>query len=317
MKMLLAILLIAMYAPSLLAQDQTRQSAYQHGQIILSDSHIKGRVMILFGGTNDQNFLQALAVAPNKGVFICDNLDSQAATSYTEPISDDGTYKIGLTSGIWPVNETLVACGTATLKQTYEGDSVDTEFKIAAWGSAAAYANLTTQVPSLRVSFVDSQYAGARCESPLSHPEPTMPQHVATVVGTIWDHDCASQAGINKAVVQVVLYKTQEGRDFNYNSGAGDLCKVIPSSFQQDMTAVSKWFDVGDDGNVNYSLDVPFTGGSVSAVVYICTNMSYHQGSDQNSCSDTAIDADVWRKLDVTLYPNQKTRVDIKHDFTQ
>jgi hypothetical protein len=75
-KALVAILLMAMCSTLLAAQDQTRQSAYQHGQIILSGSHIKGRVMILFGGANDQNFLQALAVAPNKGVFICDNFAS-------------------------------------------------------------------------------------------------------------------------------------------------------------------------------------------------------------------------------------------------
>jgi hypothetical protein len=311
----LAFLVLVGCTVTLPAQD--KKSATQHGQVFPTASHVKGQVLIIFGNKDEQDFLTALAVAPNQGTFICDNFDSQATKSYAVRLSDDGKFDIAFTAVKWPVNETIVSCGTVTQKQTYDGDSVDTDFKFAAWGTASAYADIMTQVPPLNQVYVDyCPQFGMHCENKTPHPEPPLPEHSAKILGNLIPHDCAGQAAVKSGEVKVVLNRTDEGRDFN-SSDIDNICDAIRGKFTLEKTFEHAYMDIDDHGSASYSLDVTFTGGSVSGVVYLCAYVNRRSGSDQSNCAKHPTIGTIWRRLPVSLSPNGTTRVDGSHDFTK
>jgi hypothetical protein len=297
---------------SMLAQ----QSATQYGQVLPDASAVQGKVVVLFGNASDQGFLKGLSVAPKKATFICDNIDSQATKSLSAKLDGNGNYTFDATSSSWPVNETIVVCGTVTLKQRYRGDSVDTEFKFGAWGSAMAYSGLKAQVPALQQAYVDFCPQNlSNCDTSHMHPEPELPDHTATVLGRVTIHDCNDTGEVEGGQVQVVFDSTEEGRAFNHNTALNAVCDAIPATFDDSYSSSVGDLDV-DNGKARYSLSITFKGKNVSGVVYICAQTRRRNGTTDN-CDDKAGHANVFTKRYDTFNPDATIREDLIHDFTQ
>jgi hypothetical protein len=310
-KSLLLILLVPTI--SMLAQ----QSATQYGQVFPDASAVQGKVVVLFGNAGEQGFLKGLSVAPKKATFICDNIDSQATKSLSAKLDGNGNYTFDATSSSWPVNETIVVCGTVTLKQLYHGDSVDTEFKFGAWGSAMAYSSLKAQVSTLQQAYVDfCPQNGSNCDTSRTHPEPELPDHTATVVGKVAIHDCNDTGEVESGQVQVVFDSTEEGRTFNHNTGMNAVCDAIPATFNDFYSSSVGDLDVDKNGNARYSLSVTFKGKNISGVVYICAQTRRRNGTIDN-CDEKAAHGNVRTKRHDTFNPDATIREDFIYDYTQ
>jgi hypothetical protein len=296
----------------------SQQKATQYGQVVFPDgSVVQGRVIILFGSPNEQGFLKGLAIAAKKATFICDNIDTQAATSHSTKLDDRGNYTFDVTSATWPVNETIAVCGTVILKQRYRNDSVDTDFKFGAWGSAMAYADLTAQISPLRQYYVNfCPQNAANCDGSQVHPEPDLPQYTATVTGHVEAHDCNSSAAITSGTVEVVFDATQEGRDFNHSTSADAVCDSLPGDFKDAETFNVGELDVNGHGTANYTLQVTFTGKGVSGTVYVCALTRARKGTT-DSCDDHAESGTAATKRHEIFNPNMTLRVDLATDYTQ
>jgi hypothetical protein len=311
----LALLSFLIAAPLLQAQ---QSNATQYGQVFNNVSTVTGKVLVLFGTEGDQAFLKGMAAAQHKGTFICDNIDAQQTRSQAFALGADSKFTWNLSGSTWPVNDTVVVCGTVTFQQSYRNDSVDTTFKFGAWGSAIAYPGVTQQVPSLTFSFVDYCPQNTQnCETSALHPEPEMPMRTAHVSGSVRAHDCAGKAEITGGSVQVVLNTTAEGRDFNRSTAIGDVCDAIPKSFQDDSISSSDTLDSGH-ARIRFSLDISIRGRSVPAYLYVCADVDRYKGSDKDSCEDDSTSTHIFRKVAITLQPNQTINVDeMYHDYTR
>jgi hypothetical protein len=316
MKILIAAALLVAAAPGLRGQDTP---ATMYGRISPNFSSAQGRVLILQGGADDQLFLKGMAASQKIGTFICDNFDTQSSKSSNLALSADSSFAWNMTSSVWPVNVTIVACGTVSLSQSYRHDMVDTQFKFAAWGSAIAYPGLKQQVPPLNYSYVDyCPQNTSNCDTSFTHPEPPMPTHTAHVAGRVGAHDCSSGAELTDGMVQVVLDSTEEGREFNNSPETARACDKIPAFFQQNETSVREDLDItSGNAKVRYSIDVPITGRDVWADVYVCATADIHKGLDSDNCDDDTTEIHFWKKSRIMLEPDETYNVeDTWYDHT-
>jgi hypothetical protein len=289
------------------------QRADQYGQLSFSNaSSVEGKLIVLFGNANEQGFLKGLGAAPKKATFICDNIESQATKSFAVNLDQSGKYDFTVSSGPWPVNETLVVCGTVTLKQRYRGDNVDTDFKFAAWGSAMAYAELKAQIPSLQQRFVDFCPQNAyNCDSNQLHPEPELPEYKTTVTGKVGVHDCDNSARVTGGTAEIVFDATEEGRNFNQSTSVNAVCDALPGNLNNIES-----FALGDiDSDGGYSISPTFKGRGVSGFLYVCAYTSRHKGTIL-ACDDRADNGHVQFRRHVTLNPNITDREDFFYDYT-
>jgi hypothetical protein len=166
------VLLSALIAAPLMQAQQS--NATQYGQVFSDVSTATGKGLVLFGTDKDQAFLKGMAAAEHKATFICDNIDSQRTrSSQAFDLTADSKFTWNLSGTTWPVNDTVVVCGTVTLQQSYRNYWVDTTFTFGAWGSAIAYPGVTQQVPMLTFSYVDyCPQNNKNCETSARHPEP-------------------------------------------------------------------------------------------------------------------------------------------------
>jgi hypothetical protein len=165
------VLLSTLIATPLMQAQQS--NATQYGQVFNNVSTVTGKALVLFGTERDQAFLKGMVAAEHKGTFICDNIDFQRTQSQAFDLTADSKFRWTVSGSTWPVNDTVVVCGTVTFKQPYRNYSVDTTFTFGAWGSAIAYPGVTQQVPALTFSYVDYCPQNTQnCETSARHPEP-------------------------------------------------------------------------------------------------------------------------------------------------
>jgi hypothetical protein len=164
------VLLSTLIAGPLMHAQQS--NATQYGQVFSDASAVTGKAVVLFGTETDQAFLKGMVAAEHKATFICDNINSQR-TQQTFDLTPDSKFRWTVSGSTWPVNDTVVVCGTVTFKQSYRNYSVDTTFTFGAWGSAIAYPGVTLQVPALTLSYVDYCPQNTKnCDTSARHPEP-------------------------------------------------------------------------------------------------------------------------------------------------
>jgi hypothetical protein len=291
----------------------------QYGQIFSDVSDASGKIRILFGVPNDEPFLKGFAAADNKGTFICNNMDSAQTLLPALPLPADTKIDFESSSINFTLNETIVVCGTVSLRQTYRNVQADTQFKFAAWTSAIAYPNIRSEIPKFNTKWVDyCPQRATNCETSAVHPEPDLPTRAANLDGLVRVHDCQGEASISSITVQIVLNTTDEGRNFNKSMIARDVCSTLPQSFTD--SDITDWEVTNEKGGrVEYSAKMPIKGASVSAYLYVCAAVDVHEGSNiyGKTCDDETSDDKIQRKIPITLQPDQTIHMaDIFVDFT-
>jgi hypothetical protein len=291
----------------------------QYGQIFSDVSDASGKLRILLGVPNDEPFLKGFAAADNKGTFICNNMDSAQTLLPVLPLPSDTKIDFQLNTITFTLNETIVACGTVSLKQIYRNVQVNTQFRFAAWTSAIGYPNVKSEIPKFNVSWVDyCPQRATNCETSAVHPEPDLPTREASLDGLVRVHDCQGEASISSITVQIVLNTTDEGRNFNKSMIARDICSTLPQGFND--SDITDWEVTNDKGGkVKYSAKMPIKGADVSAYLYVCAAVDAHQGSNiyGKTCDDETSDRQIQRKIPITLQPDRTIHMDdIYVDFT-
>jgi hypothetical protein len=307
------LLILLILATRLFAQ----QKATQYGQVFPDAASVHGKVIMLFGNANEQGFLKGLQVAPKKATFICDNIDAQAGKSSWVRLGINGNYSFEVTSGTWPVNETIVMCGTVSMRRQFKGEDIIDDYRFAAWGSAMAYPDLKAQIPILQQAYVDFCPPGAlACDRDQKHPDPELtdlPEHSTTVRGNVVLSDC-SVGGPSMSSLDVIIVpnETDEQKEFNRNSSPRGACRMTPPAGSETAEGhISR----SDDSKGTYAITVSYHGHSMSAYVYGCAWNAYHEGSI-TSCSDRTTSGKTGFKNAVTLHPNVDGHADMYFDWS-
>jgi hypothetical protein len=291
-------------------------SAVEYGHVFLDVSSVKGKGLVLTGSPSEQRFLNGMGATQKKGTFICDNIDRLSGKSREFVLGADSRFTWDVTGTQWPVEQTFVMCGTVTILQRYRNEDVAAEFTFAAWGVARSYPGVKQQVPAMTIAYVDfcPQHA-QNCETTVEHPEPRMTVRMAHVAGSLQFHDCQSKAHLAGGTVEVVLDTTDEGKQFNASSETKDVCDNVPAKFSNADASVK--VDLSTLANIrHYSMDVPIVGRSVPATVYICALVDIHRGLRGETCDTNVTRMRRWRRVPITLEPNETNVQDLGFDYT-
>lgn len=152
---------------------------------------------VLDGSTAAQMaFLQALAAAPNKATFICQNLATQSFAKLGVHGFTRQSLGIDHRGSAWPYVATVVGCGAFTLHErwSYGGNYFqdrDDRYRAGFWGTIEIQPNLRTQGSIGGLGFVDyCPHAGllspVTCETSARLQPPPSPQFFAHVFISIW-----------------------------------------------------------------------------------------------------------------------------------
>ena len=299
------VLAVCVLLTAIAGMAQQQQQAELYGSVYPNNANMNQSVqavLVPLDGATDQQqqFLKALGTAPRKGTFICDNLANQQFNSV--PIKN-GDFDYTTTSSHFPVNQTIVGCGTVTVPKVVQGESVDIQYKIAFWNSVMAYANLKTQILVGNIAFVDAcPGPGFNCETQAQAATPDLPTHSTDVDGNVQISDCTGNGpSITSLDVTVVPNNTQEQQDFNAHSTNQDACEAnFPDGSSSDDGNISH----KDDSLASFSVSTDFKGKGVGANVYICAHVKHYAG-DASECDNShKVPGRVFWKLYVTLYPD-------------
>lgn len=153
---------------------------------------------VLDGSTAPQiTFLQALAAAPRKATFICQNLANQSFPKQSVHGLTSQTIGIDHTGSNWPYVATVVGCGTVTLRErwNYGGGNYSQEaedrYQAGFWGTVEIQPQLKTEGSIGGLGFVDyCPQAGllspAGCETSARRPAPPPPEFTARIGVSVW-----------------------------------------------------------------------------------------------------------------------------------
>jgi hypothetical protein len=170
----------------------------------------RGSAVPLIGGTPEvRSFLDALVANPKKGTFVCDNIERLPSVKLFFAQGQFGWAINSPRAPDFPLTETLVLCGTLTIRETVYGLDVNNVYKFAGWSTVQVFANLRTQVYVPNIVFVDycpssivqslnaaSNPGGDKyaCETSLVHPG-SSPASVQYFISKISDGQLALQQG--------------------------------------------------------------------------------------------------------------------------
>jgi hypothetical protein len=309
MKVIFILIVVLSFGP--LAHAQEKATLY--GDVLPTDPTANGTATgtaaVLSGATQEEeNFLKALAAAPKKGRFICDNLDSQP---FAKIDIKSGRFEWSVTSDRFPVNQTLIMCGKVTITRNVRDRQVEGQYMFSSWESVQSYANLKTQVPPLTVTFVDHCPAsGWICEN--STPIPDLPVHKGAIEGYLTIFNCDDEAKDSRATIS-------SGRVI-----AVDLNTVHGKEFYTAHRDETNYCDIVYDAR--FPFGVPLSDGTYSIVglefpedkgkfaLFACVNVLAVKGKIPN-CNLTATADRLSLRTITDLLPDRKEPVNMVYIY--
>jgi len=284
---------------------------------------------VLDGSTpRQQTFLNALAAAPKKATFVCDNIDSLANEnnvghlSATTPVID-----IAFTGRLeqWPYQATVVFCGVMTQRDHVNYQEVDNKYTFGGYASIQMQPGLKLQGRVAGVSFVDFCPGYLCLETTAPHATPPTPSGSATVSGQV--HIRVSDVkewNVDSITVTLVPDDDHSSADEAIRSSGGqDTCDAIDNHAVESDPRISSTIETFDNGehhgggssSVDYSLDlsdVKMPG--VGARVWACTSgfsATWEDDDGQRHLADKEL---VWRDKSVFLVPGRTATQDLTAD---
>src|SRR6185437_10022578 len=277
----------------------------------------------------EQTFLAALAQAPQKATFICDNLANQTFPKFRET----GSRLDWTTTGTnWPYAATVVACGTVTIPEHVNYQDVANQYTFGAWTSVVEQPNLKLQGRMAGIAFTDycpPDRMGAGCEVSLAHPKPPVPTGEATISGTIaitMDGDNLNSWGVQGITLAFVPADDRSSYAQSIRASAGrasSLCSAISNASPDAMIATA---DADGRGGLDHKAgqeeDLPFrmrvseVTPATHGTLFACTDSDIFAMMTQGQFPDTSLYRAKghglrWSNYTLALHPGDSARADL------